>query len=76
MVRYLCIDTHNTRRKLNLHVQHYSTVPSKKNVINMGLRLYNKVLDEIGLREILKSFENDLKSSLVNFNFVDEFMSF
>jgi hypothetical protein len=47
-------------------------------VINMGISLYNKVLDQIKLKENFNSFKKDLKSFLLKHCFysVDEFTSF
>jgi hypothetical protein len=46
-------------------------------MINMGISLYNKVPDEIKLRENLNSFKKGLKSFLLKHSFysVDEFIS-
>jgi hypothetical protein len=74
MATNLDIHNHNTRRKLNLHVQHYNTV-FKKSVINMGISLFNKTQDQTKLKE---NFKKDLKSFLLKHCFysVDEFMAF
>jgi hypothetical protein len=44
----------------------------------MGISLYNKVPDQIKLKENFNSFKKDLKSFLLKhwFYSVDEFMSF
>jgi hypothetical protein len=78
MVKDMDIHNHNTRKKLNLHVQHCNTVPLKQSVINMGISLYNTVPDPIKLRENFKLFKKDLKSFLLNHSFysVEEFMLF
>jgi hypothetical protein len=46
-------------------------------VINMGISLYNKVPDEIKLRENFNSFKKELKSFLLKDSFysVDELIS-
>jgi hypothetical protein len=46
-------------------------------VINMGISLYNKVRDQIKLRENFNSFKKELKSFLLKHSFysVDEFIS-
>jgi hypothetical protein len=61
MTKNLYIHNHNMQRKLNLHVQHCSTVLFKESVINIGISLYNKVLDQIKLKENLNSFKRDIK---------------
>jgi hypothetical protein len=44
----------------------------------MGISLYNKVPDQIKLRDIFYLFKKDLKSFLLNYSFysVEEFMLF
>jgi hypothetical protein len=54
------ICNYNTRRKLNFHVQYLNTALFKRGVINMGISLYNKVQDQIKLRENFNSFKNEL----------------
>ena len=39
----LSIHGHNTRSKLNLHVEFCNTVLSQNSVVNIGIKLYNKV---------------------------------
>jgi hypothetical protein len=41
------IHNHNTCQKLNLHVQFCRTNALKKGVMNMGIRLYNKLPNKI-----------------------------
>ena len=38
----LNINAHNTRRKMDIHIQPYSTDLYERSVINMGTKLYNK----------------------------------
>jgi hypothetical protein len=66
------IHNHNTQRKL------YLQLIFKKSMINFGINIYNKVLDQIKLREDFNSFKKDLKLFLLEHFFysVDEFMSF
>jgi hypothetical protein len=47
-------------------------------MINIGISLYNKVPDEIKLKENFNSFKKDLKSFVLKHSFysVGEFMSF
>jgi hypothetical protein len=75
MAKNLEIYNYNTRRKLNLHVQPCNAVLFKR-VINMGISLYNKVPNQIKLRENINSFKKELKSLLKYFYSVDEFMSY
>jgi hypothetical protein len=77
MAKNLDIQNYNTQRKLNFHVQHCNTVHFKRSVINMGISLYNKVPNQIKLREIFNSFKKELKSFLLKYSYsVDEFMSY
>jgi hypothetical protein len=41
------IHSQNTTSKLNFHVQFCKTVLLKKSVVNMGIKLYNKVPESI-----------------------------
>jgi hypothetical protein len=47
-------------------------------MINMGMSLYNKVLDHVKLKDIFNSFKRDLKSVVLKGSFYsfDELMSF
>jgi hypothetical protein len=40
-------------KKLNLHVQHCNTDLFMRNVTNIGISLYNKIPDQIKLKEIV-----------------------
>jgi hypothetical protein len=48
------IRTCNTRRKMDIHIQSYSTAFYVRSVINMGTKLYNKVP---GYRKEIKSYK-------------------
>jgi len=37
------IHAHNTRRKMDIHIQSHNTDLYKRSVINMGAKLYNKL---------------------------------
>jgi hypothetical protein len=78
MEQNIHIHTHNTRRKLDLHVQYCNRVLFRKSVVNMGIRLYNKVPDHVQMGDNFKSFKRYLKSFLLQHSFysVDEFMKF
>jgi len=41
------IRSYNTRRKFDLHVQFCNTVLLRRSMLNMGIRLYNKVPDHL-----------------------------
>jgi hypothetical protein len=72
------VHTHNTQRKLDLRVQYCNTALFRKSVVNMGIKLYNKVPDHIKMRDNFGSFKRDLKSFLLQHSVysVDEFMAF
>jgi hypothetical protein len=72
------IHNHKMQRKLDLHVQYCNTVLFRKSVVNMGIRMYNKVPDHIKIRDNFKSFKTELKSLLLQHTFylVNEFMEF
>jgi hypothetical protein len=49
----IAVHNHNTRQKLNLHVQFCRTNVSKNGAMNMGIRLYNKMPNKIrGVRKM------------------------
>jgi hypothetical protein len=72
------VHTHNTRRKLDLHVQYCNTALFRKSVVNMRIKLYSKIPDLIKMRDNFGSFKRNLKSFLLQHSFysVDEFMAF
>jgi hypothetical protein len=43
----IAVHNYNTRQKLNLHVQFCRTNVSKNGVMNMGIKLYNKIPNKI-----------------------------
>jgi hypothetical protein len=55
------IHAHNTRRKLDIHIQSYNTDLYKKIVINMGTKLYNKPPGYIKEIDSYKTFKKELK---------------
>jgi hypothetical protein len=69
---------YNTRRKLDLHVQFCNTDLFEKSVVNMGIRLYNKVPDHIKDLENYKFFKKEFRSFLLQhaFYWVDKFISY
>jgi hypothetical protein len=57
---------YNTRRKDDLRVQNYNTSTFKKNVINMGIKLYNRLPLELRKIEGFKEFKHKLKLFLLD----------
>ena len=73
----LTIHGHNTKSKLNFHVQFCNTVLFQESVVNISTKLYNKV-PEYKKRETFKLFKKELKSVLLS-HFLysaDEFLQF
>jgi hypothetical protein len=72
----IAVHSRSTRQKLNLHVQFCRTDVSKNCVINMGIRLYNKIPNKI--REVGKTrqFKRVFRSYSVQHVFysVEEYM--
>jgi hypothetical protein len=72
----IAVHNHSTRQKLNLHVQFCRTNVSKNGVMNMGIKLYNKIPNKI--REIgkMRQFKRVFTSYLVQhvFYLVEEYM--
>jgi hypothetical protein len=56
MAKNLDIHSYNMRGKFDLHVQHCNTVIYTRSVMNMGIRLYNRVPNQIKLRNYLNFF--------------------
>jgi hypothetical protein len=71
------IHSYNTRRKLDLHIQFCNTVLFRGSVLNMGIRLYNKVPDHLN-NDNFKTFRRKIKSLLLHHALYseDEFISF
>jgi hypothetical protein len=61
----IAIHNHNTRQKLNLHVQFCRTNVSKNGVMNMGIKLYNKIPNKIWEVGKLRQFKRVFRSYLV-----------
>jgi hypothetical protein len=72
----IAVHNHNTCQKLNLHVQFCRTNVSKNGVMNIGIRLYNKVPNKI--REVgkMRQFKRVFRSYLLQqvFYSVEEYM--
>jgi hypothetical protein len=72
------IHSHNTRQKLNLHVQFCRTDVFKNGVVNAGIKLYNRLPNQIGKLEKIQQFKRKLRSFLLYHTFcsVAEYMSY
>jgi hypothetical protein len=65
MKHNLEIHGYNTRRKQDLHIQQCNTALYQKSVINMGIKLYNKLPIQIKQLDTYKSFKKEVKTLLV-----------
>ena len=67
----------NTRKKHDLHTQHCNTVLYQRSVINMGIKLFNKLPIQIKQLDNFKSFKREVKTFLVHNSFytIDEFFA-
>jgi hypothetical protein len=74
---YIYIHNYNTRRKMDIHSQSYKTDIYKKNVINMGTKVYNKLPGYIKETDSYKAFKKELKLFLLLHTFysMEEFIS-
>jgi hypothetical protein len=70
------IYNHNTRQKLNFHVQFCRKNALKKGVMNMGIKLYNNLPNKFKEVEKIRQYKRDLRSSLLRHTFysVDEYI--
>jgi len=71
------VHSHNTRRKMDIHIKSYRTNLYKNSVINMGTKIYNKLPNYMKEFDSYKSFRKELKSFLLLHTFysVEEFLS-
>jgi hypothetical protein len=71
------IHTYNTRRKMDIYIQSYSTAFYARSVIHMGAKLYNKLPGYIKEIESYRTFKKELKSFLLlrTFYSVEEFVA-
>jgi hypothetical protein len=62
---------------MDIHIQSYSTDLYKRNVINMGTKLYNKLPGYVKEIDSYKTFRKKLKSFLLLHTFysVEEFVA-
>jgi len=72
------VHAHNTRMKHDLHIHHCNTVLYQKSVINMGVKLFNKLPLQIKTLYNSKTFKRVVKTFLISnaFYTVDEFLYF
>jgi hypothetical protein len=72
------IHDHNTRKKHDLHTRHCNTVLYQKSVVNMGIKLFNKLPIQIKQLDNYKSFKREVKTFLVQNSFytIEEFLNF
>jgi hypothetical protein len=77
MVKNMDLHGYNMRGKLNFHMQHCNTVIYARSVMNMGTRLYNRILIQIKQKQDLNSFRRESRVFLLRYSAysVDEFMS-
>jgi len=68
----------NARCKLNSHVQFCDTDLFQKSVVNMGIKLHNKVPESVKKLDNFKIFKKELKSLLLShfFYLVDRVLQF
>jgi len=71
------IHDHNTRTNMNLYIKTCNINLYIKSVINMGIRLHNKVPNNIRKLEENKPYKRELKSFLIEHTFysLEEYMS-
>jgi hypothetical protein len=72
----IVVHSHNTHQKLNLHVQFCRTNVFKNGVMNMGIRLCNKIPNKIKEVRKMRQFKRVFRSYLVQhvFYLVEEYM--
>jgi hypothetical protein len=72
------IHDHNTKKEHDLHTQHCNTVFYQKSVVNMGIKLFNKLPIQIKQLDNYKSFKKEVKTFLVHNSFyaIEEFLNF
>jgi len=63
------IHAHNTRRKMDIHIQSHNTDLYNRSVINMGTKLYNKLPGYIKEIYSYTTFRKELKSLLLLHSF-------
>jgi len=68
----------SSRMKHDLHIHHCNTVLYQKSVINMGVKLFNKLPLQIKTLYNSKTFKRAVKTFLISnaFYTVDEFLYF
>jgi hypothetical protein len=70
------MNVYNTRRKCDFHVPSCNTSLFKRNVTNMGIRLYSKMPTKIKKLESLRTFKQRLNLFLLDhpFHSLNEFL--
>jgi hypothetical protein len=70
------VHNHNTRRKMDIHVQSYKADIYKKSIVNMGTKVYNELPSYIKEIDNYKAFKKELKLFLLCHTFysVEEFI--
>ena len=63
------VHDHNTRTNMDLHIKPCNTNLYTKSVINMGIRLYNKVPIHIKKLEECIPYKREMKSFLIDHAF-------
>jgi hypothetical protein len=71
------VHDHNTRKKLDLHTRHCYTVLYQKSVVNMGIKLFNRLPITIKQLDNYKNFKREVKTFLVHnaFYTIEEFLN-
>jgi hypothetical protein len=71
------IHDHNTRKKLDLHTRQCYTVLYQKSVVNMGIKLFNRLPTKIKQLDNYKNFKREVKNFLVHnaFYTIEEFLN-
>jgi thermostable 8-oxoguanine DNA glycosylase len=72
------VHAHSTRQKSDAHVQYCRTTLFKNSSANMGIKLYNKLPNEIKKLEKLQDLKKKLRHFLLQQTFysVDEHLSY
>jgi hypothetical protein len=72
----IAVHNHNTRQKLNFHVQFCRTNVFKNGVMNIGIRLHNKIPSKIRKVGKIRHFKRVFRSYLAQHMFysVEEYM--
>jgi hypothetical protein len=71
------IHDHNKRKKHDLHTRHCNTILYQKSVINMGIKLFNRLPIQLKQLDKFKNFKREVKTFLLNNSFytIDELLN-